>query len=67
MDQHVLADGCDLDPLAAAFEQLHPQFGFELAQRVAYRRLRQANLLARFGQAAAVDDGDQYFQLIQIH
>ena len=50
-----------------AHEQILPQLDFEAAHLAADRRLGDAEQARRAAEAAEVDDGDEVFELLQVH
>src|SRR5690606_23430639 len=62
-----LPDGCGRRAEAAALQQPHPQLLLELGDRVRDRRLRQAQLERRLGEAAVLDDREQRAQALELH
>lgn len=56
-----------LDHAAEAFEKRPAEFGFELDDLLAQRRLRDPAALGRLGEIRQVGGGDEVFQLVEFH
>ena len=63
--QQALARPVELHAPAVAVEEAPPQRFFQLAQRLARGRLRQADLVRRLRDAVVAGDSGEYFQLTQ--
>ena len=56
-----------LDPAPGAVEQLLPEPLLERPDLQAHRRLRDAELLSRLGEAPALDDSAECRELLRVH